>query len=948
MKKNINQSHKNLCISNNNNTTRCRKIVYSSVITPKSSKNNIQRSMGSPTINFRGIMKNNSKVNNNPINSRKNKSIERENRKVLKINSINNYIKSPMKVIKVVSSPSFTLSNINYNKNNTINSNVNTDLRKNKTSIDFSSQIIENEDSSFPNNILFHLIEQNKNKNNNENSNRNIKEYNHNYAHINNKDLNNESNNNNHLIIPTKTYYGSPRKEQMKKIINYKFENFQYKSFNKKNGKLKNYLKKAFKEKCESKRIKNYNSMNNNNNNLYVNKNSYNNNKKTKSKNIFSHQKSNPLLKIKKSKYLSQSQVSTKITNVENINIISKDILDFNKSCLQSFIFTKKNNKEKDSINNSFLIKRENEKVTEKRINLAKSLDLEEKENYNLKLNNKKNNDIKELEDLKLKIKELNEKNEELNIEIKEKEKIITDKKENYEKEKNRYEKIIKEKSQQNNNLMKEIKDLKSNNILLSNKIAILNKEKNNYKNEINYKNNEYRELMLKKMELNNILQKIKEKNDKNNNEIKKLTKENNEIKNRIINYIKTIDEYKQKNDSYKYKLEELENKINSLSNNNYELANELENKNKNIIELNNKFNDIKNNNNIIDNKYIKNREKLLENKNIDNFCIIPKENNINKNKKNKKNKKNNKYKDDLEISLENKNNKNYVCQTEIKKNSKYNQLITPNNYNLIISYSINNDLKWYLFKSKSKNNDINNNTLDNIPQKEYNKYIWISSEDIDNIQDFINDSGYKSINNTPIKSIKKEKNTSNININNNIIKLINSQGNISNKDSKKQNKKLIKSNTENGLIGISIIDKDEKEVSNFLEDYCFEDILNDLGDNDYYNRNAKNYNIYNIQNNNNKIYFNTPKKYYPNNINNYNRSNNGNIIYKKESIKKVQKNNLKQTIGILLNQINPNSSFMNTFSSILKQLGCSDDDIFKLIENYNSTNKDSCSDKEM
>ena len=257
MKKNTNQSYKNLCISNNSHSTRTRKVVYSSVITPKNSKNNIQRSMGSPIINFKGIMKNNSKANNNPINSRKNKSIEKENRKVLKINSMNNYINSPMKVIKVVSSPSFTLNNTIYNKNNTINSNPNTDLRKNKTSIDFSSQIIDNEDSSFPNNILFQLIGQNKIKN--ENSNRNINEYNrNNYAQANNKNVNNEScnNNNNHLIIPTKTYYGSPRKEQMKKRINYKFENFQYKSFNKKNGKLKNYLKKTFKEKCESKRIK--------------------------------------------------------------------------------------------------------------------------------------------------------------------------------------------------------------------------------------------------------------------------------------------------------------------------------------------------------------------------------------------------------------------------------------------------------------------------------------------------------------------------------------------------------------------------------------------------------------------------------------------------------------------------------------------------------------------
>ena len=57
-------------------------------------------------------------------------------------------------------------------------------------------------------------------------------------------------------------------------------DNFQYKSFNKRCGKLKNYLKKSFKEKIESKRISNYNEINNNNNTLSITKNKNNNNKK--------------------------------------------------------------------------------------------------------------------------------------------------------------------------------------------------------------------------------------------------------------------------------------------------------------------------------------------------------------------------------------------------------------------------------------------------------------------------------------------------------------------------------------------------------------------------------------------------------------------------------------------------------------------------------------------
>ena len=693
--------------------------------------------------------------------------------------------------------------------------------------------------------------------------------------------------NNNHHLIPTKTYYDSPKNDKRKKRMNFRMENFQYKSFNKKHNKLKNYLKKTFKEKCETKRISNYNSMNmNSNNNLFVNKNNNYNNKKLnqlKTKHIFSHQKSNPLMKIKKTKYLSQSHVSTNLNNEDNLNIISKNNLDFNKSYLQSFIFTKNNNLEKDYLNNSFFLKRVKEKESEKKINKSKSLEIKEKKNNNI------NND------LYLRIKELKNENDILIKKIEEKEKLLLENKYNYTNEKHIFDKKIIEYNQQIINMTKEIKDLKNNNSLLNSKISNLNKEKNNLKNEINFKNTEYRELMSKKLEINNLLQKAKEKNDKNYNEIKKITKENNELKNRILNYIKTIDDYKQKNDNFQYRFDEYERKINSLSYDNNKILNELENKNINIIDLKNKINNIKSKNTITNKK-----------------------------------EKNNEYKISSEIILQYINYKNYICQTETKNNKHNNALINPNNYYLIISYSLNN-LKWYLFKKKIKINDNNdiNKSLDNIFQNnDYSKYIWVSSDNIDNINEFKYSKDYKSIKNSSNKKDNEKNNNSSINTNN------------------KQTKKLIKSNTENGLIGLSFINQDEKEVSNFLDDYCFEDILNDLGDNGFY-KNAKNYNIYNIQNNNNKIYFNTPKKYYPNNINNYSKNSNGNIIYKKGNIKKYQKNiNLKQTIDILLNQINPNSNFRNTFSSILKQLGCNDDDIFKLIENYNIDDKTSFKEK--
>ena len=377
------------------------------------------------------------------------------------------------------------------------------------------------------------------------------------------------------------------------------------------------------------------------------------------------------------------------------------------------------------------------------------------------------------------------------------------------------------------------------------------------------------------------------------------MAKENNEFKNRIANYIKTIDEYKQKNDNFEYKFGEYGKKMDYLELNNNELLSELKKKNRDIEKLKNKINNLNNDISLSKNINDKISEGVFDNDIKNSISINDKLSNIFIEQNldfNKRNKNNNKYKKQGDTSLEY-NKDDYIWQTENKRNIKNNKMISPKNYDLIISYSINNYLKWYLFKKKSKESDSNNSIVKNIYKNEYNNYFWVSCDEIENIEEFKKNSEYKSIN----------------------------------------YKKLIKSKSDNGLIGLSFIKKDEKDISNFLDDYGFEDILNDFGDNAF-NKNSSKYNIYNIQNNNNKIYFNTHNKYYPNNINNYSKSSNGNI-YKKDNIKNNKNNNLRQTIDILLSQINPTTNFMNTFSSILKQLGCFDDDIFNLIENYN--NKD-------
>ena len=62
-------------------------------------------------------------------------------------------------------------------------------------------------------------------------------------------------------------------------------------------------------------------------------------------------------------------------------------------------------------------------------------------------------------------------------------------------------------------------------NTILNNKITSVNKEKVSLKNELNFKNNEYLELIVKKKDINNLLQKAKEKNEKINYENKRLNK---------------------------------------------------------------------------------------------------------------------------------------------------------------------------------------------------------------------------------------------------------------------------------------------------------------------------------------------------------------------------------------------------------------------------------------
>ena len=113
----------------------------------------------------------------------------------------------------------------------------------------------------------------------------------------------------------------------------------------------------------------------------------------------------------------------------------------------------------------------------------------------------------------------------------------------------------------------------------------------------------------------------------------------------------------------------------------------------------------------------------------------------------------------------------------------------------------------------------------------------------------------------------------------------------------------------------ISIIE-DESENSIFTEEDFSEDF--NEGNNNINNNNVNN--VYNIHNNNNnmKIYLGSGKNTY---ISNKSINNNKNL------------NLLKDSIDSLISQIKQPKKAKGTIGVILKQLGCSNDEIGKLLE---------------
>ena len=139
--------------------------------------------------------------------------------------------------------------------------------------------------------------------------------------------------------------------------------------------------------------------------------------------------------------------------------------------------------------------------------------------------------------------------------------------------------------------------------------------------------------------------------------------------------------------------------------------------------------------------------------------------------------------------------------------------------------------------------------------------------------------------------------------------------------ENKYLNKIILKYKTELNVMDISNI-KDEIDDSQLTDDKAFEDLLDDLENinNNYNSSNNNVNNIYNIHNNNNnmKIYLGSAKNIHSNK--NYTKN-----LYM-----------LKDSIDSLMTQIKPSQNVRGTLGYILKQLGCSDEEVIKLMDRNN------------
>ena len=376
---------------------------------------------------------------------------------------------------------------------------------------------------------------------------------------------------------------------------------------------------------------------------------------------------------------------------------------------------------------------------------------------------------------------------------------------------------------------------------------------------------------------ISDLSNKINLLNEENINVKKQYEKYRNEEKikrkffeNQILNLSNKINEYEKTKKNTETKLKEIHNKYEEeISNKNSILNDELKIKTEKIKTLE---------------ETIKETTELIANKDKEILSLQKKLNDY-ENKTTKGD--NNIFSADDSKKIPDDNDEN-------RKNNNFidNSKINPDNYSIVKIYQYNNKLRWILFKKnksmaelkniKSNKSNLGNSNNNDKSDYNYNDFIWMAYKEEKDFSEFGDFSLFiekeKDYDNIIVKLNQKNKAYENY-----IEKLKNENYNLNNIILK--HKSELKEDI--NVIGVSFIEED-LESSKFIDDKCCEDILTGL---------VKN------------------------------KENTKNII--KDSNYNI---NLKNSIDMLMTKVMPSENVGSLISSILKQLGCSDEDIAKLV----------------
>ena len=687
-------------------------------------------------------------------------------------------------------------------------------------------------------------------------------------------------------------------------------------------------------------------------------------------------------IQAKFDKYKSDEKIKKKFLENQIMNLSNRDSENEKNMKNKEKEFNEKKSKYENEISElkSDIIKA-NEKVNEY-IKANQELEVilgkmkEEKKNDINKMNNDNEvliNDIKikekEIEQIKVEVNELKLKNSELNdINSNNNKELLSlkNKINDYEYELNKNKKEITEQK----NKYKLVKDEMSEIDSLNNKYkeTIVQLEKEN--NEINSLLIQSKtEAQTEKNKLNKKIEELQTENDllnsdldKNEKDIKILNKKIRDKEKNILELENKFEKEVKKASKLEKKIQEMEakeeegnmteyeskkrkilpnkyvkaNNTNNNNNNNSEIENvqkkfrflyrTMENfhhnksrnsSNANISRASTEYN-INNNNNKTKTSYAFNQ---IDNFNKDQTKLSRNYSNNNiYNDKNVKN--NNEFVDDKAENSSNTCNIDTSTETNIK--------LTPENYSFIKFYQLNSKLKWCLFKKNNKKhsnifsqnkssyrrysvgNEISTNLSNSdVDSSNFNDFVWIpykTSKDFIEFGDLSSFNDYSDIKGeddiSECKSVIKkleiklsEKEKEYNKLESIFVKLMQD-----NKIYKANIDKLQKENislnsaiskyksdlkNDKNFIGVSFID-DDPESSKFIDDKCCEELLSGLE----------------------KGKSKTKKTTYYN-------------------------NNLKNCIDMLMTKVVPSENIRSLLASILRQLGCSDEDIYKLIGNY-------------